>query len=176
MRINIYIYIDIPVQVGPEGLGAPFCKYRMVCPRCTSYKMAEPNVHRHIFLLQNGSYRMVYESCSTCIRLHPLVRTGPLQDGRGREKAIKRIPQGSLDSRQQQQQQQPPQPPTTSKSHGPTRPQSRVTSHLSFFSSILVIGFKARKWSCCQFCHQTIFHLYFLILSSMYQQLSHKKS
>jgi hypothetical protein len=156
-------------------LGAPFCKYRMVCPRCTSYKMAEPNVHRHIFLLQNGSCRMVYESCSTCIRLHPLVRTGPLQNGRGREKAIKRIPQGSLDSRQQQQQ-QPTQPPTTSKSPGPTRPQSRVTSPLSFFSSILVIGFKARKWSCCQFCHQTIFHLYFLILSSMYQQLSHKKS
>ena len=103
--------------------------------------MAEPNVHRHIFLLQNGSCRMVYESCSTCIRLHPLVRTGPLQNGRGREKAIKRIPQGSLDSRQQQQQ-QPTQPPTTSKSPGPTRPQSRVTSHLSFFRAFSLLDLR----------------------------------
>ena len=45
---------NIPVQVGSEGLGAPFCKYRMVCPRCTSYNLAEPNVHRRNFLLQNG--------------------------------------------------------------------------------------------------------------------------
>ena len=45
----------IPVQIGPEGLGAPFCSYRKASPRCPSYKLAEPNVHRGRFLLQNGS-------------------------------------------------------------------------------------------------------------------------
>ena len=45
----------IPVQIGPEGLGAPFCSYRTASPRCPSYKLAEPNVHRGRFLLQNGS-------------------------------------------------------------------------------------------------------------------------
>ena len=45
----------IPVQIGPEGLGAPFCSYRMASPRCPYYKLAEPNVHRGRFLLQNGS-------------------------------------------------------------------------------------------------------------------------
>ena len=47
--------IYIPVQIGPEGLGAPFCSYRTASPRCPSYKLAEPNVHRGRFLLQNGS-------------------------------------------------------------------------------------------------------------------------
>ena len=50
-----YEYYDIPVQIGPEGLGAPFCSYRTASPRCPSYKLAEPNVHRGRFLLQNGS-------------------------------------------------------------------------------------------------------------------------
>ena len=45
----------IPVQIGPGGLGAPFCSYRTASPRCPSYKLAEPNVHRGRFLLQNGS-------------------------------------------------------------------------------------------------------------------------
>ena len=40
----MYTYI-IPIQIGPEGLGAPFCNYRMASPRCPSYKLAEPNVH-----------------------------------------------------------------------------------------------------------------------------------
>ena len=53
--IYIYICIYIPVQIGPEGLGAPFCSYRTASPRCPSYKLAEPNVHRGRFLLQNGS-------------------------------------------------------------------------------------------------------------------------
>ena len=47
--------VEIPVQIGPEGLGAPFCSYRTASPRCPSYKLAEPNVHRGRFLLQNGS-------------------------------------------------------------------------------------------------------------------------
>ena len=46
--------ILIPVQIWPEGLGAPFCSYRTASPRCPSYKLAEPNVHRGR-LLQNGS-------------------------------------------------------------------------------------------------------------------------
>ena len=53
--ISIYYNICIPVQIGPEGLGAPFCSYRTASPRCPSYKLAEPNVHRGRFLLQNGS-------------------------------------------------------------------------------------------------------------------------
>ena len=53
IHIYIYIYIPVQVQVGPEGLGV--CKYRMVCPRCSSYNLAEPNVHRRNFLLQHGS-------------------------------------------------------------------------------------------------------------------------
>ena len=45
----------ISVQIGPEELGAPLCSYRMASPRCPSYNLAEPNVHRGTFLLQNGS-------------------------------------------------------------------------------------------------------------------------
>lgn len=57
MNMYIYLnerYIHTPynlVQAGPQGLGAPFCKYRKGCPRCTSYKMEEPRVHRHKLLL-----------------------------------------------------------------------------------------------------------------------------
>ena len=49
------LHTNIPVQIGPEGLGAPFCSYRTASPRCPSYKLAEPSVHRGRFLLQNGS-------------------------------------------------------------------------------------------------------------------------
>ena len=64
-----------PVQIGPEGLGDPFCSYRTASPRCPSYKLAEPNVHRGRFLLQNGtSYKMSHRFCSTRIRSHPLAR------------------------------------------------------------------------------------------------------
>ena len=72
--------LKIPVQIGPEGLGAPFCNYNMASPRCPSYKLAEPNVHRGRFLLQNGSprltpsYKMVPQFCSTRIRSHPFAR------------------------------------------------------------------------------------------------------
>ena len=70
----------IPVQIGPEGLGTPFCSYRTASPRCPSYKLAEPNVHRGRFLLQNGSpswplvTKWVTDFCSTRIRSHPLAR------------------------------------------------------------------------------------------------------
>ena len=72
--------VEIPVQIGPEGLGAPFCSYRTASPRCPSYKLAEPNVHRGRFLLQNGSpswplvTKWVTDFCSTRIRSHPLAR------------------------------------------------------------------------------------------------------
>ena len=38
-----------------RGVGSPFCNYRMASARCPSYKLAEPNVHRGSFLLQNRS-------------------------------------------------------------------------------------------------------------------------
>ena len=75
-----------PVQVGPEGLGAPPCKYRMVCPRC---KFGRTQRSQTQFLLQKRqakltpSYRMVPRFCSTRIRSHPFARAGPLQNGRG---------------------------------------------------------------------------------------------
>ena len=52
---NINIYITSPFRLDPRGWGAPFCSYRTASPRCPSYKLAEPNVHRGRFLLQNGS-------------------------------------------------------------------------------------------------------------------------
>ena len=55
LRVGVQFGLNIPVQIGPEGLGAPFCSYRTASPRCPSYKLAEPNVHRGRFLLQNGS-------------------------------------------------------------------------------------------------------------------------
>ena len=47
--------IEKSCPIKPEGLGAPFCSSRMASPRCPSYKLAEPNVHRGRFLSQNGS-------------------------------------------------------------------------------------------------------------------------
>ena len=99
MYIYIYIYIPVQVQIGPEGLGV--CKYRIVYPRCSSYNLAEPNVHRRNFLLQNGSpsWPLVTEWYSDFARLASarnrsswaLVEWSGMGD-------IKRIPQGSRDN------------------------------------------------------------------------------
>ena len=99
--------LDIPVQVGPEGLGAPFCKCRMVWPKCTSYNLAEPNVHRCNFLLQNGriSWPLVTEWCPILLDLHPLARirsSWAFTEWLGLGVAIKRILLGSLDNNPQQ--------------------------------------------------------------------------
>ena len=72
-----------PVQIGPEGLGAPFCSYRTASPRCPSYKLAEPNVHRGRFLLQNGSpsWPLVTKWLTDFARLASAGSICPLQNG-----------------------------------------------------------------------------------------------
>ena len=46
----------IPIQaLDPRGWEPHSCSYRTASPRCPSYKLAEPNVHRGWFLLPNPS-------------------------------------------------------------------------------------------------------------------------
>ena len=137
-----------------RGLGAPFCKHRMVCPRCTSYKMAELNVHIYNVLLQNGSlsWPPVTESYPNLAGLaSSRIRSFEL----GPYRMVERIPQGSLDNNLEQ----------------PRADSTTILSHLFFFRAFSLLVFKAKNGSCCQFYHRKIIHLYFLILYSMYQKL-----
>ena len=64
-----HLGLEIPVQVGPTGVGAPFSRYRMVCLRCASYKIAKPNAHRRL-------NRIVPVPGSAQIRSHQFDRNG----------------------------------------------------------------------------------------------------